>query len=530
MTKMGRIVMMSSFTSLFRKRMQKEGESGGSTDQVNHPSLSKEDRIAESLRHEIHPRNIKRSYVVANALTATIIQIWLLTTMFLPYEYAAQYESILYIASYQEASLCAFILAIVARFVLRQLSHQKWRCICKVMLVVAPLVGCFTLAAINMDVPMSLAFALRYIAGISFGVSLGLAFTSWVRLFVNFKENIAVCIGASLILSSACVILLSLLPAALSTAFMLVVPLLLLLALNHFDTVANYIDEKYDTEAEEIDGHMIPPRRLWLSLIIVGFVFGLSYGYVTISVEAVHEALWVCMAAGIILGLLLMGQFLRTKKNPGFTISLSLILSLACIGQGLISIFKDRGLAFFFGILFAGQLLFASILLLQLPVIYTKKQSLHVFYQLWAVYYVAQFIGLLLRRILLAGYHELSFEVVSAAALVMIILIMAFALRDNSIATAWEYLPIPQVARKLYTASCDAIQKRYALTPRESEIMKLVARGRNGTFVQEKLFISKSTYQTHMRNLYKKLDIHSDQELIDLVEEEINTQRSHEEA
>jgi DNA-binding NarL/FixJ family response regulator len=56
--------------------------------------------------------------------------------------------------------------------------------------------------------------------------------------------------------------------------------------------------------------------------------------------------------------------------------------------------------------------------------------------------------------------------------------------------------------------------------------MKLVAHGRNGTFVQEKLFISKSTYQTHMRNLYKKLGIHSDQKLIDIIEEEISVQRS----
>ena len=46
----------------------------------------------------------------------------------------------------------------------------------------------------------------------------------------------------------------------------------------------------------------------------------------------------------------------------------------------------------------------------------------------------------------------------------------------------------------------------------------MVGRGRNGTFIQEKLLISKSTYQTHMRNLYKKLDIHSDQELIDHIE------------
>jgi DNA-binding CsgD family transcriptional regulator len=521
--------MLSGFTNAYKSAIQDEGELEGIDRSEIHPSLNEEDHIAETLQHEMHPRNMKRSYVVANTLTAAIIQMWLLVTLFLPHAFVTHQETFLYIASFQEASFCAFILAISARFILRHMSHVRWRRLTKIMLVLAPLVGCFTLAATNMGLPHSVNVAFHCLADISFGAALGFAFTSWVRLFVNFKENVPVCIGVSLMLSAAGVLLLSLVPDALSTTFMMVVPLALLLALNHFDTVAHRIDEAYDSEGEEVDDHMEPPRRLWLSLIAVGFVFGLSYGYVATSVEAIHGALWVCMAASMFLGLSLLGQFIRTKKNPGFTISLSLILSLACIGQGLVSIFQDRGLAFFFGILFAGQLLFTSVLLMQLPVIYKKKQTLRVFFQLWVVFYLAQFVGLLLRRFLLVDHYGFSFEVVSAAALVLLIVIMAFALRDNSIATAWEYLPIPQASRKLYAASCEAIQERYALTPRESEIMKLVARGRNGTFVQEKLFISKSTYQTHMRNLYKKLDIHSDQELIDLVEEEINTQRSREE-
>ena len=49
--------------------------------------------------------------------------------------------------------------------------------------------------------------------------------------------------------------------------------------------------------------------------------------------------------------------------------------------------------------------------------------------------------------------------------------------------------------------------------------MGLVLRGRNGTYIEEQLVISKSTFQTHMRNLYHKLDVHSNQELLDVLEE-----------
>ena len=55
--------------------------------------------------------------------------------------------------------------------------------------------------------------------------------------------------------------------------------------------------------------------------------------------------------------------------------------------------------------------------------------------------------------------------------------------------------------------------------------MRLVMRGRSGAYVQENLFISKSTFQTHMRNLYKKLDVHTNQELLDLLEATLDEQR-----
>ena len=42
---------------------------------------------------------------------------------------------------------------------------------------------------------------------------------------------------------------------------------------------------------------------------------------------------------------------------------------------------------------------------------------------------------------------------------------------------------------------------------------------RNGPFIQEKLVLSRNTVKTHVANIYGKLGVHSQQELIDLVEE-----------
>lgn len=63
------------------------------------------------------------------------------------------------------------------------------------------------------------------------------------------------------------------------------------------------------------------------------------------------------------------------------------------------------------------------------------------------------------------------------------------------------------------------VAERCKLTPRETELLELLAHGRNGPFIQEKLVLSRNTVKTHVANIYAKLGVHSQQELIDLVEQ-----------
>ena len=61
------------------------------------------------------------------------------------------------------------------------------------------------------------------------------------------------------------------------------------------------------------------------------------------------------------------------------------------------------------------------------------------------------------------------------------------------------------------------LAKRAGLTPRETEVFDLLARGRSIPYVRDALVISKETAATHAKHIYAKLDVHSRQELIDLV-------------
>lgn len=69
-----------------------------------------------------------------------------------------------------------------------------------------------------------------------------------------------------------------------------------------------------------------------------------------------------------------------------------------------------------------------------------------------------------------------------------------------------------------YDDICDRLSREYSLTPREREILSYLARGRSLPYIRDALVLSKNTVGTHVRNLYKKLGVHSKQELLDLVE------------
>ena len=57
----------------------------------------------------------------------------------------------------------------------------------------------------------------------------------------------------------------------------------------------------------------------------------------------------------------------------------------------------------------------------------------------------------------------------------------------------------------------------YSLTSREADVMTLLAHGNTATRIQAELGITYNTVKYHVKNVYAKLGVHSQQELIDLL-------------
>ena len=116
--------------------------------------------------------------------------------------------------------------------------------------------------------------------------------------------------------------------------------------------------------------------------------------------------------------------------------------------------------------------------------------------------------------------------IVSCAVFVTVVLAM-FLLRDGKAFRAGkpsgDILVFP---RKISAENRSAegllqdIAGKYGLSPRETDVFVLLARGRSLPVIKRELGIATGTAQTHVRHIYEKLGIHARQELLDLVEQE----------
>ena len=64
---------------------------------------------------------------------------------------------------------------------------------------------------------------------------------------------------------------------------------------------------------------------------------------------------------------------------------------------------------------------------------------------------------------------------------------------------------------------CRELVETYRLSPREEEVLRLLAEGKTGRVIQQELFIAEGTFKAHTRHIYEKMSINTRKELFDLL-------------
>ena len=134
--------------------------------------------------------------------------------------------------------------------------------------------------------------------------------------------------------------------------------------------------------------------------------------------------------------------------------------------------------------------------------------------------YLAQILGGFLGQVVAGSDYPRQFQVIA------IIVLLLWGLSVIGLLAMWRMRLIARTAASDEPATADPVATRCAalshahgLTPRETEVLELIGRGRDANAIAEILCLSRNTVRTHIQRLYADLNVHTRQELIDLLEQ-----------
>lgn len=104
--------------------------------------------------------------------------------------------------------------------------------------------------------------------------------------------------------------------------------------------------------------------------------------------------------------------------------------------------------------------------------------------------------------------------ILSFCVAIALMVLCNFVLTSDALTKLWGNPPKQQTTFK---ERCYEMFELYELTERQKEIACLIACGHDSNYISEKLYISKGTLNSHRLRIYRKLNIHSRQDLLDLI-------------
>jgi DNA-binding CsgD family transcriptional regulator len=114
--------------------------------------------------------------------------------------------------------------------------------------------------------------------------------------------------------------------------------------------------------------------------------------------------------------------------------------------------------------------------------------------------------------------------VVSGLTVIAVVMGTFILLSEHELASRWGASFLEgggdntAIVRKQEIADrCNELVRRFGLTARESEVLLLLAQKKTVGIIERELFIANGTAKAHIRHIYQKLDIHSREELFDML-------------
>jgi DNA-binding CsgD family transcriptional regulator len=266
------------------------------------------------------------------------------------------------------------------------------------------------------------------------------------------------------------------------------------------------------------------PWQLGVGLLTSGLPMGLLLGMAFVHASMGVEVPLVCIIANAVISVAILAYLALRSNNLGFSTIYRFIMPLIASGLFIVVAFDTRYILASLLLVRTGYALFDMLIWLQLQKVFSSTGTFRMFAASRLCLDGGVFIGLSAHRFLIAG-NPAALPYALLATAVLLVFILPVVLTRRRVASAWYLLPASSKEAMDFDGACHEIAEIYHLTARETEIMALIARGRNGAYIQDHLFISLSTFQTHSKKLNRKLAIHSRKELMLLFDGQIERSR-----
>lgn len=269
------------------------------------------------------------------------------------------------------------------------------------------------------------------------------------------------------------------------------------------------------------------PWKLALGLSVCGAAFGFVMGLTFLTPSTIRVAGNAVLVANGAVALTIMIVMAFMAKELNYRLAYRVVLPLMGLGFLLLPLFGAAQRPLAFALARGGYTFFDVLIWIQLSAIAfeTRTSVLRIFCGFRLALDTGVLVGVI-AGLLLAQTILPFLTVVSIVIVFLLIVILTLVLSETNVERAWGLLnkSDPEAISR-WTIACDALASAHHLSPREAEVMVLIAKGRSAPRIADELGVSTGTVQTHSKNLYRKLGIHSRQSLLILIEEE--RQRDH---
>lgn len=269
----------------------------------------------------------------------------------------------------------------------------------------------------------------------------------------------------------------------------------------------------------------VPADRSVRMLLAIALMFGFSCGFMNASFEVVPKELYWVSCWGVVVGTILASALTLVTafalKMDAWQLAFQTALPLMAlayilfpydlfhyIGPGVHALGYQYFFITFWSLLGSRQLERSG------------EAGGSVSFGLFVIQ-TGAVLGLALWNVACAGIGDDGLRIVSSVAALAILLVALLFERPRF---GWGNVrpgvsPAHDVpAAPTYDEVLGRICEKFGLSPRERDVCALLGRGRNRQFVADELGISLETAKTHATNVYRKLDVHSQQDLLDVIE------------